>query len=70
MATVWVYNVGRDYLIVKRTPFAYQKMRTDRYMEIQNGVEITLPKWDWVQAHEGYIFAGFSGNIYEISDVS
>ena len=74
MATVWVYNWGGEYLIVKRTPFAYQMTTMDasghHHLEILQGVGIPLPKWDWVQKHTGYVLAGFFGKIYEISDLT
>ena len=76
MSTIWVYRVpGEQYMIAKRTPFSdYTSSMDNRsgqlsYTLIQ-GVAMPLPvEWDWKQKHIGRTFAGFSGQVYDITDL-
>ena len=74
MPTVWVYNPGGEYLIVKRTPFSYQVVYMDgtgrEQVEIKQGVGIPLPVWETICKVGAQTFARFAGNIYDISDLA
>lgn len=75
METIWVYKPPQcGYFVARRTPFGFftptadQRSGNGLFTMIQ-GVAMNLPAWEWKKRVEGIWFAGFSGNIYEISDI-
>ena len=70
---IWVYTGVHEYLIAKRNPFSYYLHTMDsqgiKQVEIESGTAIALPIWDWVRKTDTQTFAGWSGRVYEISDL-
>lgn len=74
MTYIWVYKPAHlQYFIAKRQSFGFYTPVLDRTgattYNLQQGVAIPLPSWEWKTVKDGFVFAGFSGNVYEISDL-
>jgi hypothetical protein len=76
MTTIWVYKPSHlDYFIAKPYAFGFHTMVMDRQsaqpaVRMIQGVAMPLPAaWEWKQKVEGRTYAGFNGNIYDITEL-
>jgi hypothetical protein len=74
-STIWIYNIPNvHYLIAKRRPFSYQIPTMDNTgtmtYKLVNGVNVAIPQWEnVVKDTNGYFWATFQNNIYDVTDL-
>lgn len=76
MTTMWIYeDINRRCYIAKRDPIFHYvprlNMKTGEIdIHISQGIEINIPKWEWIQTKNEIIWGKYAGIVYDITDIN
>lgn len=76
MTTIWIYeDVNRRCYIAKCEPvFQHVPIMNMKTGEIDihmvQGIEIAIPKWEWIQKKGDLVWAKYDGCVYDITNLS
>jgi hypothetical protein len=73
---MWIYeDVNRRCYIATREPIfqhvPVMNMKTGEIdIHILQGMEISIPKWEWIQTKDGLTWGKHNGYVYDITDLN